>query len=225
MIDDKLVTSIAGELFEEEAPDELKTIFKHRLIHGLQEFCSIEKIWRNVLKLDQFADPAEMFLDVGRSIHDRYMNELSAYKKKHRQEIRSTLKKAKSGDDESLFRLVAWDKCWVCMDFVCSRIVRAQEKGDKDFINKLAGHLKTKSPDVIKIKARQNETVLALMKVFTFAAVVRGKKITHDELKGIHNILDRRMLLDNEDDYSRFSDFTYFKKYLERHGVPIERFR
>ncbi len=183
MIDDKLSLSIVVELFEEDAPEELKIIFKHRLNHGLQEFCTIEKIWRNVLKLDKFADLAEMFLDIGRSIHDQYMNELSAYKKEYGQDIKSTLKKAKNGDDESLFRLVAWDKCWVCMDFVCSRIVRAQEKGDKDFINKLARHLKTKSPDVIKIKAQQNETVLALIKVFTFAAVVRGKKITHDELK------------------------------------------
>jgi hypothetical protein len=213
---------LIDEIFDHGTTEELKIIFKLRLDYNLQEFYRYEDIWRS-LGVPEIADPMRIEQYVAESTYDQLTNELYEYKKKFKEEINSTIEKARKENLFAILRLVAWDKTWICMDFVCSLIIKAQATGDKKIINELATALKNKSPYVIKEKTQsQNELPLALIKVFTYLAGVCGRNITHAELKKIHSGIDKHALFDTSEEVSPFSDFTYFKKFLKRHKLQIK---
>jgi hypothetical protein len=66
-------------------------------------------------------------------------DEIERYRKKskNRYDYKEDIERAREGNNESLSRLIEWDKGWLFIDWVENRILQAQEEGDNQFIKSL----------------------------------------------------------------------------------------
>jgi hypothetical protein len=80
------------------------------------------------------------------------------------------IERARKGNNESLLRLVEWDKGWLFIDWVKNRILQAQEKGDTEFI-KVLGEAVGAQPRIqipIAVMDREDQKLI----IFTMEAVI-----------------------------------------------------
>ena len=65
-------------------------------------------------------------------------SEFERYKKKQGEYFANTYFKAREGDDNSLWKLIKWDKSWLFTFWVRSRILRKEEDDDRTFFKDLS---------------------------------------------------------------------------------------
>lgn len=141
--------------------------------------------------------------------------ECGQYKKKYREDITETIKKAKAGDVTSIYRLVKWDKAWIGADFIFSKIITSQYRDDKDdslFFERLSDALRKKSS-----KSRPKDRIL----IKTVKFFLRNQD-DPNAIKKVHEQLNKSGWFDGDKEFSPTSDYDYFKKLVRRHNIHIE---
>lgn len=193
-------------------PEEhLKTILWHRLFLDLKEHFLFAQILGNESDID-FVKVAEK---ICKEVVQDFGKECGQYKKKNREDITETIKKAKVCDITSIYKLVKWDKAWIGADFIFSKIITSQYRDEKDdilFFERLSDALHKKSA-----KSRPKDKVLLKMAKFFLR--------NQDDPNAINRLfkqLDELGWFNGKKEDLPTKDYEYFKKLLRRHNIYIK---
>ena len=148
-------------------------------------------------------------------IEIRLSGEIQKYKKRNRgRGYLSDIEKAREGNNESLCRLIAWDKAWLFISWVREKILEAQENGDMSFIVGV-GNAVSKEPGMrTVINAADKDRRRRIIDFVEAVIVDRQKDSIPEIIDSVHEWLNQEGFLPEE-----LSDKQYFVKYLKRHNV------
>ncbi len=130
------------------------------------------------------------------------------YKKKNRENISDTVKKAQNGSTNALCKLLAWDKTWLYEDWVKERVLVAQSADDKNFLKLVSQSIARTS------KVHERTAHPQWLLIFKF---LRDSGIKLDSIF-VKEIVDYLSI--HADDFpEQFKDLPYFRKFLRRHNL------
>ena len=229
---DKMASQIAARIFKKHALDnDLRSIFCLRILPIFRLFLSIDCFlqifsakwgkfpFSRIFPLHD-SEIIKTLEDIGKREFDFFVNDLEIYKRKNREPILETIKKAKNHNQQfiakrSIFKLVQWDKNFLSHDFIHKEIAVRQFLSDSAFYERLSDVVRKKS----STEKRSKEKIwIGVFKYYLHALTgLAGieKKVAIKTLFEISEGLYRKDLIPE----ALSSDYEYFRKYLKRHRV------
>jgi len=151
---------------------------------------------------------------------DNFSRELDRYKTKHRRDYFEDIEKAfteKEGRgsrarNQSLVRILSWDKEWLAIREVQERIIKAQEEGEFEFLKDI-GEAVGLQPGCIH-KPKKDADLIKKLRLFADRYPSETKET--EFLKGMQDYLYEN---EKAGDDPKLQDFDYFMKWLRRNEV------
>lgn len=130
---------------------------------------------------------------------------------------------ARTGKERVIIRLVQWDRAWIFVDWVKSRILDAQEKGNSKFLRNIGEAISKEPGCKVGCTATGGKLILLLSKavVVYWRTHYPGKEI-REGLKCLHDQLYSKWYEKHKresPEIALFNDRDYFFKFLKNHGV------
>lgn len=131
--------------YSKHVPANLQEVFFHRLRLRFQEFIYLGILF--ALKWDLFAKTSykKWFSEIHSRESLAFLKDLEQYESRHGEKIADTIARARTGDNEAIYRLIQWDKAFLGHEFVLSHIAQRQRHKDEDFFFRLGTILQEKS--------------------------------------------------------------------------------
>ena len=152
-----------------------------------------------------------------KDLQEFFESEDAKYKRRFKVTIAEDEKRAMGGHNKSLFRLIAWNKRWLCKDWVKRRMLIAEIVDDRTFFERLADAIKSRK---YKQRAQKQYTIefVGYLKKIVATGIFFGKR---EDVKIIYKWLtsfdsDRNWDLCEIPALNSLNDFS---KFLERHEL------
>lgn len=128
-----------------------------------------------------------------------------------------------TGKEKIIIRLIQWDRAWIFIDWVKSRILDAQENGNSNFLRNIGEAISKKPGCKVGSKAMGGKLIILLSKaVIIYCRTHYPEKEIREALKSLYDQLYNnwhKMHKEVSPDFWLLYDRDYFFKYLKRHGV------
>ncbi len=150
-----------------------------------------------------------------------YFGEIDRYEKKHKEDMLITYGKARDGDDNSLWKLIKWDKSWLFIDWVRSKILEKENEDDRLFFSRLSDAIKKNTRFNLQSKGKKsiaNKKLLNLIRETTTGYPLKYEN-EHELWKDIYQTLYKCGLLNSDEEILPPSEQDYFMKWAKRHGL------
>lgn len=154
-----------------------------------------------------------------RRVYTIFLRQLEEYRKKYKEDMSQTIRKAIEKHRGSICRLLEWDKTWIEFDFIHNEI---SARGylyltdtDKEFLY-MVGKAISKKP---AIKRYTEES--GLLGAIEILADRYDLSSNNKLLKSLHTLLlnEGGFNLKAEEGRNPLANFKYFKRYLKRHNI------
>jgi len=198
-----------------------ENIIERKSLYQLQ---IIQQVLREIDKDAPPLEDREKWVPYLRDIFVRQMlvnlrAEAKEYRKRYPQsDYASDVIKAKT-ENRRLFRIIEWDKAWLGEEFVQSKIIEAQERGDLNFLKRLGNAISKKPHTTRLIKAKFKKTrQLFLIRT---RAVIERLRVNSPEVEDFELAKIWYKCISEAEWFAiqEFYDFDYYIKYLRRHRV------
>lgn len=138
-------------------------------------------------------------------------NELLRYSRSNRSDYLSDIRKARfENSNSSLYKLLKWDKTWLSIDWVISKILKAQDLKDFHFLKSL-GDAISKQPGSCAKPSTEKDLVQDLKILFDLVGI---EKENRDLIKDLHkNLFQSGTISDKK------ADIDNFIRWLIRHRI------
>jgi hypothetical protein len=215
------------KLKEHPFGEEIAIILKQRFT--LQADNTLEILAEGDEKISE-EDLPKLLSNVFNKIYSNFFDEIKRYSQKKRNRKNSymvDIARAKKGDNQSLSRLIAWDKSWLFIDWVKDVILHAQDDQDTILLQELGQALAAEPGVNIPIAARDKQerkemldNIKSLIAYYvTMSPNIEKSEIINTVIKEFHGVLRDTWDHWSNDDSEIVMNPEYFKRYLKRQKV------
>ena len=155
-------------------------------------------------------------------------NEVNRYAGKNRFPYVEDIERARKGGSSSLFRLIRWDKGWLFIDWVRTRILMGQWRRDISFLKGL-GEAIGREPGCEKAFTGKDseeqklivELIQMLYSMYLSRSSLRKEDALNEVIKVMFFGLEKEMREWPVEVYDEhfYSDLNYFRQYIKRHII------
>lgn len=150
---------------------------------------------------------------------ERLKNKLknkNEYKKKYKKSIENTIKKAKSGNNTSIFRLIEWDINWLFEEWIKNKILVADGVDNRTFLEGISEAIKSRKN---KNKTTHQAFYAELRHLKIIGVNFNDSKTINYLRKQLQEIYQDREIAETDKMYKLLYDTDYFNKWLIRHKL------
>jgi len=206
-------------------PD-LAKIFNERLPLKIDRI--IEKLFYHGYKISE-KDVPGLIDEIIKNMISALFNEMERYGKSSQNKgygYKKDIERARKGNNESLFRLIAWNKGWLFIDWVKNRIIQAQEEMDTEFFKSLGEAVKAEPKVQPPIHAEDKEDRKLIISTMEAAIPYylsksppgSRQKIINRFIKELFNALGDKEPWEGK---PFTTDIDYFRRYIKERHLSI----
>ncbi len=210
--------------YAKHIPADFQEVFYHRLRLRFQEFIYLGILY--ALKWDLFAKThyRKWFAEIHSRESVGFLKDLEQYEERHGEKITGTVTRARTGDDEAIYRLIKWDKAFLGHEFVLSHIAQRQRHKDENFFLRMGTILQEKSDCGNTFLESKHETMSSFVQFCLDAQP--NIEPSDDSEKGTLKTLDELLhdvgALEGEEEVMPVEDRDYFTDLVRRYSRKFE---